>query len=292
MSSEEKKSEISFFNANFTSIISVALVLVLFGMVAFFVIVGNNLSNQVRESIGFTVIVKEDASEAQINQLKQMWNRAEYVSSVKYMSREDALGDWERETGENLIELLGVNPLNAEFDIKVKSDYASTVSLTKIANEVKTNPAVESVEIEREIIDAVNHNINNISIVLTLVAAVLMVISFALINNTIHLSVYSKRFLIHTMKLVGAKWSFIRRPFVVSNMLNGLISGILAVLLLGVAVYYTSTVVELTEELLPTAQMMLVFAGIIAAGVLMCGLAALISTNKYLRLDYDALFKR
>ena len=292
MDSENKKSEISFFNANFTSIISVALVLVLFGMVAFFVIVGNNLSNQVRERIGFTVIVKEDASNSEINKLKQMWNHAEYVSSVKYVSREDALAEWEKETGENLLELLGVNPLNAEFDIKVKSDFSSSVSLTKIANEVKTNPAVESVEIEREIIDAVNHNINNISMILTLVAVVLMIISFALINNTIHLSVYSKRFLIHTMKLVGAKWSFIRRPFVISNMINGLIAGILAIIMLYIAIYYSSTVVKLNEELLPTAQMVYVFLGIIAAGVVMCGLAALISTNKYLRLDYDALFKR
>lgn len=292
MDSENKKSEISFFNANFTSIMSVALVLVLFGMVAFFVIVGSNLSNQVRESIGFTVIVKEDASNSDINKLKQMWTHAEYVSSVKYVSREDALAEWEKDTGENLLELLGVNPLNAEFEVKVKSDYSSSVSLTGIAKEVKANPAVESVEIEREIIDAVNRNINNISMVLTLVAVVLMVISFALINNTIHLSVYSKRFLIHTMKLVGAKWSFIRRPFVVSNMINGLIAGILAILMLCVAVYYSSTVVELDETLLPTDQVIFVFLGIIAAGVVMCGLAALISTNKYLRLDYDALFKR
>ena len=292
MARPNKKSRIAFFHSDATTVMSVALVLLLLGIVAFLGLAAKQVTNNLKENIGFDVVVKETATEADVNQLKQMWNNAAYMSSVKYISREDALKEWERETGEDLMEVLGVNPLSAEFEIHVKPEYASTDSIAKIAKAIRQNPAVESVEMQRELIDSINRNIENVSIILGIIAVILTLISFALINNTVHLSVYSKRFLIHTMKLVGAKSSFIRRPFVMSNVVNGIIAGFIAILLLCTAIYYLFSYIDGTAEIIGITEISIVCVGIMIVGIVLCALAASIATNKYIRLDYDSLFKR
>lgn len=292
MDNSNKKSEVSFFNANITPIMSVALVLFLCGIVAVLAIIGNNLADKVKGNIGFNVVLSENATDADVARLKQQWNRAEYVASSIFISKDDAMANWQRDTGENLIEVFGVNPLSAEFEIHVKPEYASTDSIAKIAKAIRQNPAVESVEMQRELIDSINRNIENVSIILGIISVILTLISFALINNTVHLSVYSKRFLIHTMKLVGAKSSFIRRPFVMSNVLNGIIAGFIAILLLCTAIYYLFSYIDGTAEIIGITEISIVCVGIMIVGIVLCALAASIATNKYIRLDYDSLFKR
>lgn len=222
--SKEKKSKISYFQSNFTSTISVALVLLLLGIIAFLGILANTFSKELKENIGFSVVLQSETTPEQVAAMDKMWKASPYVSDVKFISKEAALQNWQAETGENLVELFGVNPLNAEYEVYVKAEYANLDSLQVIERQLKTITFVDEIAMHKSEVDAANRNISNVALVLFVIAVLLMLISFVLINNTVRLTVYSRRFLIHTMKLVGAKPGFIRRPFVISNMLNGLIA--------------------------------------------------------------------
>ncbi len=290
MSKPNKKSRISFFHSDTTTVMSVALVLLLLGIVAFLGLAAKQVTSNLKENIGFDVVVKENATEAEVNQLKQMWNNAAYMSSVKYVSREDALKEWERETGEDLMEVLGVNPLSAEFEVKVKAAYANTDSLNKIEYQLKQVPGIESVQMHKDVVDTINHNIKNVALILIAVAVVLLIISVALINNTVRLTVYSRRFLIHTMKLVGAKPSFIRRPIVVSNAVNGIIASIIAMVLLSGVLYYLIEFEAGWGSLISLVDVAVVYGMLLAVGAVICALAAMFAANRFIALDYDELF--
>ena len=290
MSKPNKKSRISFFHSDTTTVMSVALVLLLLGIVAFLGLAAKQVTSNLKENIGFDVVVKESATEAEVNQLKQMWNNAAYMSSVKYVSREDALKEWERETGEDLMEVLGVNPLSAEFEVKVKADYANVDSLNKIEYQLKQVPGSESVQMHKDVVDTINNNIKNVALILIAVAVVLLIISVALINNTVRLTVYSRRFLIHTMKLVGAKPSFIRRPIVVSNAVNGIIASIIAMVILSGVLYYLIEFEAGWGSLISLVDVAVVYGMLLAVGAVICALAAMFAANRFIALDYDDLF--
>lgn len=290
MSKPNKKSRISFFHSDTTTVMSVALVLLLLGIVAFLGLAAKQVTSNLKENIGFDVVVKESATEAEVNQLKQMWNNAAYMSSVKYVSREDALKEWERETGEDLMEVLGVNPLSAEFEVKVKADYANVDSLNKIEYQLKQVPGIESVQMHKDVVDTINNNIKNVALILIAVAVVLLIISVALINNTVRLTVYSRRFLIHTMKLVGAKPSFIRRPIVVSNAVNGIIASIIAMVILSGVLYYLIEFEAGWGSLISLVDVAVVYGMLLAVGAVICALAAMFAANRFIALDYDDLF--
>ena len=290
MSKPNKKSRISFFHSDTTTVMSVALVLLLLGIVAFLGLAAKQVTSNLKENIGFDVVVKESATEAEVNQLKQMWNNAAYMSSVKYVSREDALKEWERETGEDLMEVLGVNPLSAEFEVKVKADYANVDSLNKIEYQLKQVPGIESVQMHKDVVDTINNNIKNVALILIAVAVVLLIISVALINNTVRVIVYSRRFLIHTIKLVGAKPSFIRRPIVVSNAVNGIIASIIAMVILSGVLYYLIEFEAGWGSLISLVDVAVVYGMLLAVGAVICALAAMFAANRFIALDYDDLF--
>lgn len=288
---KKKHSGISVFSAQITSTISVALVLLLLGIVAFMGIAANSITNNIKSNMGFDVILKETASIQDINQLKQHWTNADYVSSTKYYSPEDALHKWQAETGENLIELLGANPFSPEFEVKVKHEYANVDSIKKITSLFQSNQCISEIKVHSDMIDAINNNIQSIAFILVLISAALMLISFVLINNTIRLTIYSRRFLIHTMKLVGATAGFIRRPFIINNILHGFIAAIIAILFLAGTIYYIQTLDSAILNVINLESIAWVFASIILLGIIICALAALLATNKYLRIDYDDMFK-
>ncbi len=290
--SKEKKSKISYFQSNFTSTISVALVLLLLGIIAFLGILANTFSKELKENIGFSVVLQSETTPEQVAAMDKMWKASPYVSDVKFISKEAALQNWQAETGENLVELFGVNPLNAEYEVYVKAEYANLDSLQVIERQLKTITFVDEIAMHKSEVDAANRNISNVALVLFVIAVLLMLISFVLINNTVRLTVYSRRFLIHTMKLVGAKPGFIRRPFVISNMLNGLIAAFVSMLfLLGVYLFLLN-IDEALVVSFSALEIVAVFAGLIVLGVLICGLAAFLAADKYIRLSYDDLFKR
>lgn len=290
--SKEKKSKISYFQSNFTSTISVALVLLLLGIIAFLGILANTFSKELKENIGFSVVLQSETTPEQVAAMDKMWKTSPYVSDVKFISKEAALQNWQAETGENLVELFGVNPLNAEYEVYVKAEYANLDSLQVIERQLKTITFVDEIAMHKSEVDAANRNISNVALVLFVIAVLLMLISFVLINNTVRLTVYSRRFLIHTMKLVGAKPGFIRWPFVISNMLNGLIAAFVSMLFLLGVYLFLQNIDEALVVSFSALEIVAVFAGLIVLGVLICGLAAFLAADKYIRLSYDDLFKR
>lgn len=289
---EEKKSKISYFSANITPIISVSLVLLLLGIVAMLGLAANSLTDYVKENVGFDVVMKNDASQQDVKELKQLWTQAVYVNSVKFISKEDALSAWEKETGENLLDVLGVNPLSSEFEVRVKPQYASVDSLNKIEYDLNKYKSIDSVKMHKDVVEKINSNINSVVLVLGAVLVLLVIISFVLINNTVRLAVYSRRFIIYTMKLVGATSGFIRRPFVMTNVLNGFIASLLAIAMLSGLIYYVVEVNYDYSNLINITQIALVYLGLIVSGVVMCALAALLAANRFISLNYDELYTK
>lgn len=209
-----KNNSVSYFDMQFiTSSISTTLVLLLLGLVVFFVLAAHNLSVYVKENISFSVLVSDDMKESDILKLQKRLDKEAFVKQTEYISKKQALREQTEAMGTDPQEFLGYNPFTASIEIKLHSDYANSDSIAKIEKLIKKNTNIQEVLYQKDLIDAVNDNIRNISLMLLGLAVILTFISFALINNTIRLAIYSKRFLIHTMKLVGASWAFIRRPF-------------------------------------------------------------------------------
>ena len=239
----------SLFDMQFiTSSISTTLVLLLLGLVVFFVLTAHNMSVYVRENISFSVLISDDMKEADILKLQKKLNQEPFVKQSEYISKKQALKEQTEAMGTDPEEFLGYNPFTASLEIKLHSDYANSDSIAKIEKMIKKNSNIQDVLYRKELIDAVNENIRNISLVLLALAVVLTFISFALINNTIRLAIYSKRFLIHTMKLVGASWSFIRGPFLRKNVWSGVLAGMLAdAILMGTAYWAVTYEQELIQ---------------------------------------------
>ena len=281
----------SFFNMQFiTSSISTTLVLLLLGMVVFFVLSANNLSTYVRENIGISVLVSDDMKEPEALKFQKTLNEKSYVKESVYISKEQALKEQTEAMGTDPAEFLGYNPFTASIEIKLNAQYANSDSIAWIEKEILTNKKVMEVSYPQNLIDSVNRNIQKVSIFLLGLAALLTLISFALINNTIRLAIYSKRFLIHTMKLVGASWSFIRRPFLVRNVWIGVLAGIMAdAILLGMAYMLVKYEPQLIEIITPNA-LLVVMASVFVFGLAITFFCAYISINKYLRMKASALY--
>lgn len=292
MATDKKRHKgISTFSAQITSTISVSLVLLLLGIVALLGIAASSITDNIRANMGFDIILNENATEHEANQIKQMLLSARYVSSTKYHSAEDALNKWQEDTGEDLKALLGVNPFSPEFEVRVKPMYSDIDSISNITSTIKDLPMVAEINIHTQMVKTINDNIRNIALMLLIVSAALLLISFVLINNTIRLTIYSRRFIIHTMKLVGATASFIRRPFIINNIIHGAIASVIALILLSGLLFYIKTLDPSIIDIISIDSMMWVGLSILIAGITICALAALLATNKYLRIDYDNMFK-
>lgn len=272
-----------------TASISTTMVLILLGLVVFFVLAAHNLSIYVRENINFSVIISDDMKEADILKLQQKFDAEPFVRATEYISKKKALEEQTEAMGTDPAEFLGYNPFPASIEINLHSEYANADSIVNIEKSIKRNTNIQDILYQRELIDMVNDNIRNISLVLLALALVLTFISFALINNTIRLTIYSKRFLIHTMKLVGASWSFIRRPFLVRNLWSGVLAGLMAdiILMLG-AVWLIRYEPDLRAIVTPEV-MLIVMASVIGFGVLISVICAYLSINKFLKMKVEKL---
>ena len=274
-----------------TSTISVTLVLFILGLVGAINITFHGISRQVKEKMGFTVVLADSISSEGIESLRALANQAPYISEYNYLSSEEVLAEETQGEGNDLVELLGVNPYAPMLEVRVKEEYANADSITAITAQWNAMPEVDEATANTEMIDNLDRNARLLNLILIIIAAALLLISFVLINNTVRLTVYSRRFLIHTMKLVGATGAFIRRPFLQINLLQGVIAGVLAS---GILVGFTAWAASLKEVLLtaflPGDAVGLLCLGMIVAGMIICTLAALLATNRYLRKDYDAMF--
>ena len=286
-----KHNSVSYFDMQFvTSSISTTLVLLLLGLVVFFVLGAHNLSVYVKENINFSILISDDMKESDILKLQKKLDKEPFVKATEYISKKQALREQTEAMGTDPQEFLGYNPFTASIEVKLHSDYANSDSIAKIEKLIKKNTNIQEVLYQRELIDLVNENIRNISLVLLTLAVVLTLISFALINNTIRLAIYSKRFLIHTMKLVGASWGFIRRPFLRRNIWSGVLAGIMAdAILMGAAYWLVSYEPELIRVITPEV-MLLVSGSVLVFGIIITFLCAYLSINKYLRMKASTLY--
>lgn len=291
MKSKSKNNAVSYFDMQFiTSSISTTLVLLLLGLVVFFVLAANNLSVYVRENINFSVLISDDMKETDILKLQKKFDQQPFVKETEYISKKQALKEQTEAMGTDPQEFLGYNPFTASIEIKLHSEYANSDSIAKIEKVIKKNTNIQDVLYQKDLIDAVNENIRNISLVLLALAVVLTFISFALINNTIRLAIYSKRFLIHTMKLVGASWGFIRRPFLRRNFWIGVLAAFIAdAILMGTAYWLVSYEPELIRVVTPEVMLM-VSGAVLAFGIVITCFCAYLSINKYLRMKASTLY--
>ena len=288
MTSQRKK---SFFDMQFvTATISTTMVLLLLGLVMFSVLCAHNLSTYVKENIIFSIVISDDMKENDILALQRQLDAKPFVRTSAYISKKQALKEYTEAMGTDPQEFLGHNPFTASLQIKLNSDYANTDSLAIIEKQIKGNTNIQDVIYQRDLIDAVNDNIARISLLLLALAAVLTLISFALINNTIRLAIYSKRFLIHTMKLVGASWGFIRKPFLVRNLWIGILASVMAdAVLLGMAYLLVKYEPELIDIITPST-LLWVMLSVLLFGIFITWMCAYISINKYLRMKASTLY--
>lgn len=274
-----------------TLCISTALVLILLGMVVFSVLTARNLSAYVKENLTVTMMLGEDITNPEARKLCAELKKKTYISRITYISKEQALKEQTAAMGTDPSEFLGTNPFVASIELQLSAQYANTDSLKWIAKELKRNTKVTDITYPQGLMDSVNHNLRRINLVLLVLAVLLTCISFSLINNTIRLGIYARRFTIHTMKLVGASWGFIRRPFIRQAVVVGLISATIAVAVLGVGVYafygYTPAILTIVtwRELAVTAASVYVF------GMLITMLCAYFSVNKFLKMKAGDLYK-
>ena len=281
----------SLFDMQFvTPSISTMLVLLLLGMVVFFVLTANNLSVYVRENIAFTALVNDDLKETQIIKLQKDLNAKPYVRQTTYVSKEQALKEQTEAMGTDPSEFLGYNPFSPSIEIRLNAAYAHPDSIRWIEKELLSGKKLVEVSYPQDLLDSVNRNIGKISLVLLGFAVLLLLISFALINNTIRLTIYSKRFLIHTMKLVGASWGFIRRPFLVRNLWIGVFAALLADALLIAMAYMAVSYEPDLLSVITMESLLIVVTAVFVFGIAITTLCALISINRYLRIKVSDLY--
>ena len=270
--------------------ISTTLVLLLLGIMSMLFIGGQSATKRVKDNFRMTLVIDRNANDATINKLQKFIDNKEYVQKSKYISKEQAL-QMERESlGYDPLELLGHNPYEAEIEITLKNEYTNPEKMAEIEKELKRNRDISEIIYHKDNIDKVNDNINKIALMLLTLLILLTVISWSLIGNLVRLSIYSKRFLMHTMKLVGATWGFIRRPFLISNMCIGLVSGVIANSILGAGLYILQKKSHNIVSLLPTDQLVLIGLAVIAFGIIICTLCAYLSVNKFLRMRKNDLY--
>lgn len=273
-----------------TVIISLALVLFMLGLLGLVVINAKKLSNHIKENVGFQVVLKDTTTQAELDVFKQELSSSPYAKKVDFISKDEAAKKLQKDLGEDFITFLGYNPLLSSLDVKLNSDYAQIDSLASFEKAIMQKHFVKEVIYHKDMIKQVNDNAKVISIYILVFSGLLLVVAIALINNTIRLSIYAKRFLIRTMYLVGATQGFIRKPFIFKGIRQGIIAGILAgFLLAGFLIFSTRYIPDLLQLQDPNLLAVL-FGGIVLLGVLISGLSAALSVSRYLRLKTDDLY--
>lgn len=289
----QKEVRISFWAAHATTIVSVTLVLLIVGIIAMVSITAERETRRLKEQIEMTVVMADSVSDASTSKLVGELKSRPCFRSVVMVSRAEALRQWKEDTGEDLEALFGVNPLSPEITVALKAEYASPDSISKIVQNLSKIPGVDEVAApDSGMVTAMNENITALTTILGITALVLLIISFVLINNTVHLTVYARRFTIHTMRLVGATNRFIRMPVVLRNMLAGIVAGLLASAVIAVALA-TAPKAGMSDvaDYISWPIFGIISACLVLLGALLCSIAASISTQRYLLKDYDKLFR-
>lgn len=289
---DSKDVKISYWAAHLTTVVSVCLVLILLGVIAMISISAQNETRKLKERLEISLIMADTVSNQYATHIAERIKSEPFSVAVGVVTREQALKNWKQDTGEDLEALFGVNPLSPEINFSVNADYASRDSLISLEKRLSAIKGVDEIALpESEMVESMNRNIESFAIILGVIALVMVVISFGLINNTVHLAIYARRFTIHTMQLVGATNAFIRSPFVKNNMLAGLLAGLVAAGILAISLAAAPRAgFDDVADYISWPLYAAVAGGMILIGILICGFSAWIATSRYLKMDYDELF--
>ncbi|MFN8242123.1 MAG: permease-like cell division protein FtsX [Bacteroidales bacterium] len=273
-----------------TLVVSISLVLFLLGVLGLVLINARGLSDYFRESLSFSLILSDDSKEADIRMLQKDLDAKTYVKATEYISKDMAAAKLKEDLGENFVDFLGYNPLSPSIDVYLKADYTRSDSIAKIEKYVMGYPFVKEVYYQESLLYLINENVRKISLFLLVISSFLFLIALTIINNTIRLSIYSKRFLIRTMQLVGATRSFIRRPFLVRSIFHGLVSALIAMILLLGLVYMTEKEFLLIVTYHSLDMLLLLGVALILTGIMITVVSTFFSVNRYLSISEDQLY--
>ena len=274
-----------------TLCISTAMVLILLGMVVFSVLTARNLSNYVKENLTVTLMLADDVTNQGAQKMCKELKNKRYIHSLTYISKEQALKEQTRELGADPSEFVGTNPFVASVELQLKADYADNDSLKWISKELTADAKVTEITYPQLLIDSVNKNLQKVNIVLLVLAVLLTVVSFSLINNSIRLGIFARRFTIRTMKLVGASWGFIRKPFLSRALFIGLVSSVVACGVLGAGIYALWYYEPEVLTVITPEVMGITAASVFVFGLLITFFCSYVSVNKFLRMTAGDLYK-
>ena len=277
-------------SAYFVPTISISLVLIVVGMLVFILLNARAISDHVKRNIGFAVIVKDNTNEVEIKRVQKILDTQPYVYTSKYVTKEQAAKSFKKEMGEDFERILGANPLLPSIEIKLNPAYANNDSLAKIEKGLARFDIIHEVYYQKSMIESINENIRRITILFLIVGAVLVLISFTLIRNMIHLAVYSQRLLIKTMQLVGATPFFICKPFVYGSMWRGFFGALIANLVLLGAIFFVQENVGNVINIMRQDVILFMVAFVILSGVVLSFFSAWFSVRRYLRRDLNDLY--
>lgn len=287
---KSRKLRKSLFSSYFTTTLSISMILFLFGLLGLLLINARKLSDYVMENIGVTLILKDGSREADVLKLQKQLETASYIKSTKYVDKATAADELKKELGEDFTSFLGYNPLLSSIDVNVYANYANPDSLVKIEKQLMAYPEVQEVYYQRDLVAQLHANVSKVSMILLGLCVLMFLIFAALINNMIRLSIYSKRFIINTMLLVGATRSFIRKPFMFKGILYGIYGALIACFMfLAIFVSYQKELQLFVDFQNPDSIAMLAGA-LFVLGIFISGTATFFAVNKFLRLKFDQLF--
>jgi cell division transport system permease protein len=280
----------SLFSSYFTTTLSISMILFLFGLLGLLLINGRRLSDYVMENIGVTLILKDDAREVDVLKLQKKLEATDYIKTTRYVDKATAATELKTELGEDFVDFLGYNPLLSSIDVRVYAAFTNPDSLAMLEKKFLAYPEVQEVYYQRDLVKQLHANVNKISLILLSLSLLMFVIFTALINNTIRLSIYSKRFIINTMQLVGATRSFIRRPFITKGVMYGIYGAMIACFMfLVIFIFYQKELKAFLDFQNPESLALLI-GGIFTLGIFISGIATFFAVNKFLRMKFDQLF--
>lgn len=288
----DKYSKRKLIGSSVTTVISLSLVLFMLGLLAIIVLNAQNLSKNVKENIGIQVILNDNAKEVDVQRLLKNLDAMDYVKpkSTKFTTKEQAAEQLKKDLGEDFIAFLEYNPLLSSINVNLNAEYANNDSLVWIEKELLAFKPVKEIVYHKDLVDMVNQNSRKIGLVISGFSGLLMIIALALINNTIRLSIYSKRFIIRTMQLVGATKGFIRRPFIFKGIKHGLYAAVLSILMLIGVLHFLQLQLPELRELQDEQMLSTLFGFVVLIGIFISWVSTSLAVRKYLRLKSDDLY--
>lgn len=277
-------------NAYLSSVISISLVLLLVGMASILLVNAKSVSDYFKENMKVSVMMKQTVSEESAMKFKTKLDKERYIKSSVYVSKEQGMSEMAQMLGDDFLDVFEVSPIPASIDITLNADYVSADSLEVVKQEIGKSSLVDEVIYQRSLVDALNANLSRISLILAIFISLLLFISFVLINNTVRLNVFARRFTIHTMKLVGATKSFIRAPFLIQAVFQGMFSAVVAIVVLLCLMFFVRSEFQQLFEIFRAELLLLVMAIVMAAGVVICVVSTYFVVGKLISLKKDELY--